>query len=121
MKSYDNVMLTHRALIRLYRTAWAFDLGCLSLWAWLQTKELYRRTKGGTRELQREMKKAMRAKESKEPEKDEKDKSRSRQFSESGQRREASLLYPSFYCMVQLSSAQLNSLLSPGTFLSLVL
>lgn len=47
MRSYDNVALTHQALILLYGTAWAFDLGWLSLWALLHTQELYHRIGGG--------------------------------------------------------------------------
>lgn len=57
MKSYDNVVLTHQALIRLYGTEGAFDLGWLSLRALLQTQELYHETEGGTGGLQREMNK----------------------------------------------------------------
>lgn len=46
MRSYDNVALTHQALILLYGTAWAFDLGWLSLWALLHTQELYHKIGG---------------------------------------------------------------------------
>lgn len=41
----------HQALIKLYGTEWAFDLGWLSLWALLHTQELYCETEGVQREM----------------------------------------------------------------------